>query len=120
MRYGMMHLFADRSKGFAMLKAGRSRKNIVHRHMRSVVAGLLAMLLVACQNAAAPAPSLPPTPTPIAFVPLDVLLKSGAAPQGDVTTAGYLVADSAGATLVDGLSFAADGTAHLLDNPNQI
>src|SRR5437762_2845249 len=31
-----------------------------------------------------------------------------------------LAADIAGATLVDGLSFAADGTAQLLDNPNQI
>lgn len=102
-----------------MFKATRSRKNILHPRMRSVVAGLLAMLLAACQNAAAPAPSLPPMSTPMAFVPLDVLLKF-AAPQGDVATAGYLVVDSAGATLVDGLHFAADGTAHLLDNPNQI
>jgi hypothetical protein len=118
MRYGMMHMFVYRSKGFVMLKTSRSRKKNLHTRMRSVVAGLLAMLLVACQNAATPAPSLPATP--IAFVPLDVLLKSAAAPQAEVTTAGYLVADSAGATLVDGLSFAADGTAHLLDNPNQI
>ena len=66
-------------EGFAMLKASRSRKKSVHARMRSVVAGLLAILLMACQNAAAPAPSLPPTLTLIAFVPLDVLLKSGGA-----------------------------------------
>ncbi len=104
-----------------MLKATQACKNIVHKRMRSVLACLLAMLLAACQNATAPAPSLPPTPTPIAFVPLDVLLKSGGAPpQREVTTAGYLVVDSAGAALVDGLSFAVDGTPHLLDNTNQM
>jgi hypothetical protein len=99
----------------------RSCSNIPHKRMGSVVACLLAMLLAACQNTAAPAPSLLPTPTPIAFVPLDVLLKSDAAPpQREVTTAGYLVVGSAGAALVDGLSFAVDGTPHLLDNTNQI
>jgi len=104
-----------------MLKVTRSRKNILPQPLRSVVACLLAIMLAACQNAAAPAPSLPPTPPPLAFVPLDVLLKSAAAPPQDaVTTAGYLVINYAGATLVDGLSFAADGQAQLLDNPNQI
>jgi hypothetical protein len=122
MRYGMMHLFADHYKGSIMFERTRSCNNIAHKHMRSFVACLLAMLLAACQNATAPAQSgVPPAPTPIAFVPLDVLLKSDAAPpQGEVTTAGYLVADSAGAALVDGLSFAVDGTPHLLDSTNQI
>jgi hypothetical protein len=121
MRYGMMHLLADHYKGLIVFEATRSYNNIMHKRMRSVVACLLGMLLATCQNVAAPAPSLPPTLTPIAFVPLDVLLKSDAAPpRGEVTTAGYLVVDSAGAALVDGLSFAVDGTPHLLDNTNQM
>jgi hypothetical protein len=104
-----------------VFKTTQARKNIVHKRMRSVAACLLALLLAACQNATAPAPNLPPTPTPLAFVLLDALLKSNAAPpQGEVITAGYLVVDSAGATLVEGLSFAVDGTAHLFDNTNQI
>src|SRR5260221_1921652 len=32
----------------------------------------------------------------------------------------HLIVDRAGALLADGLSFAADGTPHLLDNTNQI
>ena len=103
-----------------MLKASRSCKNLVRKRLRSVAAYLLVLIIAACQNAAAPAPILPSTPTPIAFAPLDVLLKSAAPSQSDVTTTGYLVVDSAGATLVDGLSFTADGKAQLLDNPNQI
>ncbi len=104
-----------------MFKATRSHKNIEYKRLYSAIACLLAILLAACQNAAAPAPSLPPTPVPIAFVPLTVLLTSNAAPpQGEITTAGYLVIDGAGAALVDGLSFAADGTAQLLNNTNRI
>jgi len=92
----------------------------MHKRKHSIIACLLTLLLAACQNAAAP-PSLPPTLMPIAFVPIDVLLKPNAAPpQGAVTTAGYLVVDHTGATLVDGLSFAADGEPHRLDNSNQI
>jgi hypothetical protein len=104
-----------------MFEMTRSYNNIAHKQIFSAVACLLALLLTACQNAAAPAPSLPPTPTMIAFAPLDLLLKSGATPpQGEVTTAGYLVVSSAGVELVDGLSIAVDGTAQLLDNTNQI
>jgi hypothetical protein len=40
-------------------------------------------------------------------------LLQAAAPQSDVTTAGYLVVDRAGVALVDSLSFAADGTPQL-------
>jgi branched-subunit amino acid transport protein AzlD len=121
MRYGMMRMFANHYEGYIVFEATRSCNSFVHKHTRSIVVCLLAMLLVACQNAAAPAPSLPPTPTSIAFVPLDVLLKSNAAPpSGDLTTVGYLIVDRAGAALVDGLSFAADGTPQLLDNPSQI
>jgi hypothetical protein len=103
-----------------MFRARRLHKNTVYKRLLSVITCLLALVSAACQNLAAPAPSLPSPPTPIAFVPLDVLLTSTSRPQGDVTTAGYLVVDSIGATLVDGLSFAADGKAQLLDNPNQI
>ncbi len=102
-----------------MLKANRSCKNSVCKHLRSVAACLLMLVIAACQNVAAPAPNLLSTPTPITFTPLDMLLKS-AAPPRDVTTAGYLAVDSAGATLVDGLSFTADGKARLLNNPHQI
>jgi hypothetical protein len=103
-----------------MFQASRFHKNITHTRLRSVIICLLALVFAACQNAAAPAPGLPSPPPPTVFVPLDVLLTSAARPQGDVTTAGYLVVDSTGATLVDGLSFAANGKAQLLDNPNQI
>ena len=47
MRYGMMHMFADRYKGLIVFKATRSRKNIVYKRMHSVVSCLLAMLLAA-------------------------------------------------------------------------
>jgi hypothetical protein len=74
----------------------------------------LALLLGACQNVA---PAQPATPSPVAFVPIKDLLKAGAAPTlGEVTTAGYLVVDSAGAMLVDGLGFTAEGAPRLLDS----
>jgi hypothetical protein len=58
---------------------------------------------------------------PVAFVPLDLLLQASAAQAADqVTTAGYLIVDRTGAALLDGLSFAADGTPQRFDNPNQI
>jgi hypothetical protein len=116
-----MRMFTAHYKGLIVFETIRSCNNIVHKRMLSVVACLLALLLAACQNTAAPAPNLPPTPTLIAFVPLDVLLKTNVAPPlSDVTTAGYLIVDRSGAWLVDGLSFAADGTPQLLDNTNQI
>ncbi|MEO7911765.1 MAG: hypothetical protein ABIV47_19130 [Roseiflexaceae bacterium] len=92
----------------------------MHKRLYLANAWLLVLLLSACRNAAAPAPNLLPTPTPIAFAPLDVLLTSAVPPQGEVTTGGYLVIDSVGAILVDGLSFTADGKAQLLDNSRQI
>jgi len=118
MRYDMMGLFADHYARLIMFKATRSWNNIAHRH----IACLLVVLLVACQNAPMPVQSgMPPAPTQSPFVPLDVLLKSSAAPtQGEITTAGYLVIDRLGGVLVDGLSFTADGTPHLLDNTNQM
>jgi hypothetical protein len=103
-----------------MLEATRLEISSWGKRLRFATVCLLAVVLPACQNAAVPAPSLLSTPTPNAFISLDALLKSAAPPQGDVTTVGYLVVDSAGVTLVDGLDFAADGTAQLLDNPNQI
>ena len=121
MRYGIMRIFADHYKGFIVFETTRSCNNFVHKNTHLVIACLLVMLLAACQNSAAPVPSLPPPPTPIAFVPLDVLLKPNAAPSsGGVTTVGYLLVDDTGAALVDGLSFAADGTPQLLDSPNKI
>lgn len=103
-----------------MFEAPRSCNNIMQKRVHSVASYLLALLLIACQNTAAPPPDLQPTAAS-AFVPLDLLLKSDAAPpQGEVTTAGYMVVESAGASLVDGLSFASDGTAHLIDHTNQI
>lgn len=102
-----------------MLEMTRSGNKFAYKQILLFWAGLL--LLAACQNAAAPAPSLPPTAIAVAFVPLDVLLKSNAASiQGETTTAGYLIADSTGISLVDGLSFADDGTPHLLDSPDRI
>jgi hypothetical protein len=112
-------MFVDHYKGLIVFKPIRSCNNIVQKRMRSVVIVLLMLLLTSCQNVAAPASKL--APTPIAFIPLDALLKPNATPApGDVTTAGYLVVDRAGATLVDGLSFAADGSAQQLDTANQI
>jgi hypothetical protein len=103
-----------------VLEMTRSGNKIAQKQIQAVWACLL-VLLAACQNAAAPVPSLPPTSLAIAFVPLDVLIESNAAlTPGQTTTAGYLIADRAGVSLVDGLSFADDGTPRLLDNPNQI
>ncbi|HJZ49538.1 MAG TPA: hypothetical protein VKE41_20315 [Roseiflexaceae bacterium] len=85
--------------------------------IRSILISISALLLAACQDTATPAPTRLPPPSPVAFVPIGDLIESGAAPPpGVVTTAGYLVVDSAGATLVDGLSFAADGTPQLIEN----
>jgi hypothetical protein len=104
-----------------VLKTIHSRNDMIQRLMRSVVIGLLAFLLISCQNEARPTPSHISAPTPIAFVSLGTLLKLNAAPEsGDVTTAGYLVVYQVGATLVDGLSFADDGTAQVLGTTNQI
>jgi hypothetical protein len=87
----------------------------------SVFIGLLVFLVISCQNEARPAPNRTSTLTPIAFVPLGTLLRPNAAPgSGAVTTAGYLVVDQAGAALVDGLSFAENGTAQLLGTTNRI
>ncbi len=103
-----------------MFQASRLQKIIMHKRLRAVITCLLAFVFTACQNVATPAPSLPSPTPPIAFVPLDILLTSATRPLGNVTTAGYMVVDSMGATLVDGLSIAADGKAQLLDNVNQI
>jgi hypothetical protein len=79
---------------------------------------VLAIVLMACQNAAAPAVEPSQAARSIAFVPLDELLASQAG--GEISTAGYLIVDNAGAMPVDGLGFAADGTPHLLESANQI
>jgi hypothetical protein len=103
-----------------MFKTTRFWNNIMYKYTRSV-ACLLAILLAACQNVAAPAPNRPPSLTPVAVVPLELLLKSDAASApSEVITAGYLVVDNTGAVLVDGLSFAEDGTPQRFDNTNQI
>ena len=91
--------------------------------MLPALAGMLVLLLAACQGAAAPAPvELPPTSAAAAFVPIDDLIKAGATAQaGEVATAGYLVVDRAGALLVNDLSLAADGTPRLIEgDPKQI
>src|SRR5690242_8859672 len=99
-RYGMMHLFARHYKRLSMFETSRSWNNIMQKRVHSVASYLLALLLIACQNTAAPPPDLQPTAAS-AFVPLDLVLKSDAAPpQGEVTTAGYMVVESTGASLV--------------------
>jgi hypothetical protein len=114
-----MPLLADYYKRSNKLEMTRTGNKFAHKQLLLLWACLL--LLAACQNAAVPAPSLPPTAMPVAFVPLDILLKSDAgSAQAETTTAGYLIADATGVSLVDGLSFGADGTPHLLDSPNQI
>ena len=86
-RYGMMHLFARHYKRLSMFETSRSWNNIMQKRVHSVASYLLALLLIACQNTAAPPPDLQPTAAS-AFVPLDLVLKSDAAPpQGEVTTA---------------------------------
>src|SRR5215218_9841877 len=104
---------------FGVIEMTRSGNKIAYKQI--LLFWVCLLLVAACQNAPAAPPSLPPTALPIAFVPLDVLLKSNiVSAAGETTTAGYLIADSTGVSLVDGLSFADDGTPHLLDNPNQI
>jgi hypothetical protein len=46
----------------------------------------------------------------------DALHASAAQPQQEVTTASYILIDNSGMVLVDGLTFAADGTPHPLSN----
>jgi hypothetical protein len=69
------------------------------------------ILLCACGEIAAPPPEFPPTPTPLAFTPLDDLLGRKLPVSGaDVTTIGYVVVSDAGARLLDGLSFSSGPT----------
>jgi hypothetical protein len=64
---------------------------------------LLLLLLVACSSDARP--SAPATPTPLAFMLLSDVLNGQAGRQGNqLTTAGYLYADSSGFRLVDGIT----------------
>jgi hypothetical protein len=91
--------------------------------MRAALVSLLAVLLAACQDAGALEPSQqPPAPTPVAFIPIDDLLAAGAtAAPREATTAGYLLVDRAGAILVNGVSFTADGAPRLIEgDENQI
>jgi hypothetical protein len=111
----MMRRLADH-KELIVLGATYSFSNVAARLMRPALAGVLTLLLAACQNAAAPAPiEQPPAPTPVAFIPIDDLLKASVATQSEVTTAGYLVVDRMGAMLVDSLSFTADGTPRMIE-----
>jgi hypothetical protein len=72
----------------------------------------------ACQDAAAPfQPAAVPSAAPVALLPIsDALGASAAQPQQEVTTAGYMLIDDAGAALVEGLTFTADGTPHALSD----
>ena len=68
---------------------------------------LFILLLVACGDIVSP-PTLPPTPTPLTFTPLDELLGRNMPLAGaEITTVGYVVVDAAGARLLDGMSFSA-------------
>ena len=68
---------------------------------------LVMLLLVACGDIVSP-PTLPPTPTPLVFTPLDELLGHSMPLAGaEITTVGYVVVDAAGARLLDGLTFSA-------------
>ena len=77
---------------------------------------LLALaLLSACDLASAPEP-LPPSPTPPTFMLLADALAAGAPASGaPAAIGGYLLADTAGAWLVDGLVFDAAGQARPLE-----
>lgn len=78
---------------------------------------LLVILLSACSDVSAPA-QLPATPTPLSALPLGELL-ARVTPSADaqVSVAGYLVVDDAGARLLDGLSFSAGATPAPLSGP---
>jgi hypothetical protein len=81
---------------------------------------LLAILLVACGDIISP-PTLPPTPTPLAFTPLSELLGRNMPLAGAaITTIGYVVDDEAGAHLLDGMSFSAGDTPQPLSGTSRV
>lgn len=77
---------------------------------RSLALCCIAMLtfLAGCQDVSAPAPANT-TPSPVALA-LPAELLRGSPPTAEVTTAGYVFVDAAGATLVESVVFEADGT----------
>jgi hypothetical protein len=77
---------------------------------------LIIFLLVACSDVS-PTIQLPATPTPFAFTPLGDALAKGAPASGvAITTVGYVVVDTGGARLTDGLSFSAGPTPQPLSD----
>jgi len=79
----------------------------------SIISSLVA--LNACQDASTPA-QMPPTATPATFVLIPDLLTAQPAVGRSVTTIGYVLADQAGAILVDTIVFDPAGKPQLLDN----
>jgi hypothetical protein len=77
------------------------------------------LLLVACGEVSSP-PELPPTPTPLAFIPIDDALGLKLPASGaNITTMGYIVVDEAGARLLSGLSFSAGATPQPLSGADR-
>jgi hypothetical protein len=78
---------------------------------------LAILLLAACSEVSTP-PQTPPTPTPLVFLPLDVLARDASSTGYEITTVGYVVVDASGARLVDGLSFSSGTTPQPLSAPS--
>lgn len=82
-------------------------------------AGLILLLLAGCSEIRIP-PQIPPTPTPLVFTPLGEAIAGGLPASGaEVTTIGYVVVDSQGTWLVDGLSFSAERTPRPLSGSDE-
>lgn len=82
----------------------RALRRIAYRLARFVVAGVVLLAFAGCNNAA---PALAPTAQPL-LLPGE-LNSAGRVAGREVGVVGYLLADTAGAVLVDSVMFEADG-----------
>src|SRR5436190_17572600 len=81
---------------------------------------LLALLLLVACGEVSSRPELPPTPTPLVFMPIDDALGLNLPTSGaNITTIGYVIVDEGGARLLGGLSFSAGATPQPLSGADR-